>query len=102
MNRRIIFHDYAEIHRLLLHRAGIRAAAVTLWKIEASPLVRIEFPGAMHHESAIGWITKLQAHPISYTDAVSFAVMTSSGCKAALSHDHHFVLAGFSLEPLSL
>ena len=60
---------------------------------------RIEFPGAMHHESAIGWITILQDHPISYTDAVSFAVMTSSGCTAALSHDHHFVLA---VLPLSL
>jgi uncharacterized protein len=86
----------AELHRLLLHRAGIRAAAVALERIEASPLVRIEFPGAVHHESAKSWIRKLYEHPISYTDAVSFAVMEISGYTEALAYDHHFHIAGFA------
>ena len=87
----------AEIHRLLLHRAGIEAAAAALAMLEASPLVRIEFAGPAHHQSAKHWMGKLRQHPISYTDAVSFAVLESVGCKEAMSFDHHFRPAGFSL-----
>ncbi len=87
----------AEIHRLLLHRAGIRAAGAALGKIEASPLVTIEFAEAAHHQSAIAWMDKLQDHPISYADAVSFAVMEAVGCTEAVSYDHHFRVAGFVL-----
>jgi len=87
----------AEIHRLLLHRAGSVAAAAALDKIEASPLVRMEFAGAAHHQAARTWLRKLPMHPISYADAVSFAVMESSGCTKAISFDQHFLLAGFHL-----
>ena len=87
----------AEIHRLLLYRAGIRAASAALEKIEASRLVRIEFAGAVHHQSAKGWLDRLQEHPISYADAVSFAVMEAAGCGEAVSYDHHFQVAGFIL-----
>lgn len=86
----------AELHRLLLHRAGIRAAEAALDKIEASPLVRIDYPGEAAHKSAKAWIRELYKHQISYTDAVSFAVMEASRCTAALTFDHHFHLAGFS------
>jgi uncharacterized protein len=87
----------AEIHRLLLYRAGIQAAAAALAKIEASPLVRIEFAGEAHHQSAKRWIDRLNAYPISYTDAVSFAVMEASVCIEALSYDRHFRIAGFTI-----
>jgi uncharacterized protein len=86
----------AEIHRLLIHRAGMKAAATALAKIESSPSVRIEFVGPGHHESAKIWLTKLQDQPITYTDAVSFAVLESAGCKEAMSYDQHFRRAGFS------
>ncbi len=86
----------AEIHRLLLYRAGIKAAAAALDRIEASSLVKIEFAVASHHNAAQIWLKKLSQHPISYADAVSFAVMEASGCKEALSYDHHFRLAGFA------
>ena len=87
----------AETHRFFLHGAGIKAAAATLAKIEASSLVRIEFAGADHHQSAKSWMEKLKDHPISYTDAVSFAVMKAEGCTEAIAFDHHFRLAGFAL-----
>jgi predicted nucleic acid-binding protein len=87
----------AEIHRLLLYRAGIRAAASALDRIESSPAVSIAFPGELHHRSAKSWIERLQEHPISYTDAVSFAVMNDSECVDVLSYDHHFRIAGFHL-----
>jgi len=86
----------AEIHRLLLHRVGSSAASAALSKIDASSLVHIEFTGETHHQSAKHWIERLQDHPISYTDAVSFAVMEDLGCTEALSYDRHFRLAGFT------
>ena len=43
------------------------------------------------------WIDRLADHAISYTDAVSFAVMEAARCRTALSFDNDFPLAGFSL-----
>jgi hypothetical protein len=85
----------AEIHRLFLHRAGIKAATSVLEKVEASPLVKIEFADSTHHQSAMAWMGKLREHPISYTDAVSFSVMEAAGCSDVLSYDQHFRIAGF-------
>ena len=86
----------AEIHRLLLYRTGSAAAAAALDRIESSPLVRIVFASAAHHQAGRNWLKKLAAHPISYTDAVGFAVMQHVGCTKALSFDGHFRLAGIS------
>jgi uncharacterized protein len=85
----------AELHRLLLYRAGIQAASVAFEKIEASPLLRIEFVTADHHKSAKSWLHSLSAHSVTYTDAVSFAVIEASDCSGVLSYDRHFWLAGF-------
>ncbi len=85
----------AEVHRLLLHRAGVRASGAALQKIEESHRVHIEFPGITQHKSAKAWIEKLHDYPISYTAAVSFALMESIGCTVAITFDHHFALAGF-------
>jgi uncharacterized protein len=85
----------AEIHRLLLYRAGIQAAAAALEKIESSPLVEIAFADASNHQAAKDWIKKLQDHPVSYTDAVSFSVMKATGGSEALTYDRHFHIAGF-------
>lgn len=87
----------AEVHRLLLHRVGIQAAATALAKIESSPAVQIAFPGPDHHGMGKGWLVRLGGHAISYTDAVSFAVMEVSACGQAVSYDKHFRLAGFDL-----
>lgn len=86
----------AETHRLILQRVGIKAAAAALAKIQASPLVRIEFESPAHHESAKSWLEKFRDFRISYTDAVSFAVMEASDCREAIAYDQHFRLAGFS------
>lgn len=85
----------AEVHRLLLYRAGIEAAAAALDRIAASALTKTEFPGPGHHKAALLWLKKLRQHPISYADAVSFAVMEEIGCMEAMSFDEHFRIAGF-------
>ncbi|MBI3186064.1 MAG: PIN domain-containing protein [Myxococcales bacterium] len=87
----------AEVHRLLLHRAGIPAARAALERIEASRLLTVLFPDLSIHREAMGWIDRLDDQVITYTDAVSFALMKASLCEAALSFDHDFTVAGFAL-----
>ena len=87
----------AETHRLLLHRAGVRPALWALDRFEASPLLTIVFPDATHHRAARSWLERLADQSISYTDAVSFAVMDATRCARVMSFDHDFMLAGFSL-----
>lgn len=87
----------AEVHRLLLFRAGPRAAAMALDRIDASPLVRLVFPTAADHASARAWLARLPDQRLTYTDAVSFAVMAQAKCHAVLGFDHDFVVAGFEL-----
>lgn len=87
----------AEAHRLLLHHAGIRPAVSALDRFEASPLLTIIFADAGHHRAARAWLERLADQPVSYTDAVSFAMMDATRCSGAMSFDHDFLLAGFSL-----
>ena len=87
----------AEVHRLLLFRAGVPAAAHALNRLEDSPALTIEFPTVEHHRVAREWLARLSNHPITYTDAVSFAVMATSRCNAALTFDSDFELAGFPI-----
>lgn len=87
----------AEAHRLTLSRAGVGAARRVLEKIDASPSVTVEFAGADAHARARHWIDHLSPHPITYADAISFAVMEATGCRTAISFDQDFVIAGFIL-----
>jgi predicted nucleic acid-binding protein len=87
----------AEVHRFVLFHVGIRPAALLVDRIDASPALAIEFVTAAHHTAARRWIAKLSDQVISYTDAVSFAVMEAMRCTAVMSFDHDFVSAGFRL-----
>jgi len=87
----------AEVHRFLLHRAGTAVAARALDRLESSPRLAVEFVRPEHHRAAREWLARLRDHPVSYTDAVSFAVMTARRCRTALSFDRHFQTAGFDL-----
>jgi predicted nucleic acid-binding protein len=86
----------AEVHRWLLFRAGIGPAAATLDRIDATPLVQIVYPTAEHHRAARAWLARLGDQRITYADAVSFAVMSALGCRAALTFDRDFAVAGFT------
>jgi uncharacterized protein len=86
----------AETHRLTLFRAGVQPALHVLELIDASPSVTIHFPTADDHAAARRWLDRLRPRPVTYTDAVSFAVMESAGCGQVLSFDQDFVAAGFA------
>jgi predicted nucleic acid-binding protein len=87
----------AEVHRLVLFRLGVRPAEVALERIEASAHVGLHFASPEDHGTARAWLKRLAPHPITYTDAVSFAVMDRVRCGHALAFDHDFEVAGFTL-----
>jgi uncharacterized protein len=87
----------AECHHWLLFRTGIRPARAFLSHLDSSAALTIEFPTAEHHRAGEAWLTRLADQRITYTDAVSFAVMRALGCSTAMSFDHDFVVAGFRL-----
>jgi predicted nucleic acid-binding protein len=89
----------AEVHRLLLFRAGPAAAAAALEHIDRSGPVAIGFADATHHAAARDWLHRLKDHRITYTDAVSFSFMAASRCGAALTYKNHFAVAGFDIAP---
>jgi uncharacterized protein len=86
----------AETHRLTLFRAGVQSARRFLELVEASPSVTILFPDAEHHAAARRWLERLGSRPVTYTDAVSFAVMEVNGCGHVLGFDEDFAAAGFT------
>ena len=85
------------MHRLTLFRVGVQAALRGLDRIDASPSVTIHFAGAEDHRAARRWLERLAPRPITYTDAVSFAVMEATRCRHVLGFDQDFVVAGYSL-----
>jgi predicted nucleic acid-binding protein len=87
----------AETHRLTLFRAGVQSARRFLEVIDASPSVTIHFPATAEHTAARRWLERLGSRPVTYTDAVSFAVMEAAGCHHVLGFDQDFAAAGFTL-----
>jgi predicted nucleic acid-binding protein len=89
----------AEVHRWLLFRAGPLAARTALERIERSGSLEVVFTSRDDHVAAHGWLGRLADQRVSYTDAVSFAVMRARRCEAALTFDRDFVVAGFRRLP---
>jgi predicted nucleic acid-binding protein len=87
----------AEIHRLTLFRAGHAPALRALNLIDASPSVTVYFATSDDHLAGRHWIERLAPRPVTYTDAVSFAVMETTMCTHVLGFDEDFAAAGFEL-----
>jgi uncharacterized protein len=87
----------AETHRLTLFRAGVQPARRFLELVDASPGVTVHFPGAADHAAARRWLERLGSRPVTYTDAMSFAVMEAIACRHVLGFDQDFAAAGFTL-----
>jgi uncharacterized protein len=85
----------AEVHRLILHRVGVKAAALALDRIESSKQVSIVFATDAHHAAARARLAKMGDHRVTYADAVGFAVIEDLRCIGFLSFDSDFLLAGF-------
>jgi predicted nucleic acid-binding protein len=87
----------AELHRLTLFRAGYEPALRALERIDASSSVTVHFATADDHLAAREWLRRLAPRPVTYTDAVSFAVMEATKSTHVLGFDQDFAAAGFEL-----
>jgi predicted nucleic acid-binding protein len=59
--------------------------------------VTVVYPAAPEHVAACRWLDRLGARPVTYTGAVSFAVMDHARWGHVLGFDQDFVAAGFSV-----
>jgi predicted nucleic acid-binding protein len=89
----------AETHALLLRRTNRNVALTFVREVRRAPNIVVA-SSAEYEESAVAdWLAKFDDQPFSFTDAVSFAVMSDRGVRAALALDHHFAVAGFAVIP---
>jgi uncharacterized protein len=85
----------AETHALLLRRVGHTAALTFVKTVGEPPNVVVQSTQELEHTAAHHWLARYVDQDFSFTDAVSFAVMTERQIKDALALDHHFAIAGF-------
>lgn len=89
----------AETHALLLRRTSRKVALAFVREVRRAPNIVVA-SSAEHEESAVAdWLEKFDDQSFSFTDAVSFAVMSDRGARLALALDHHFAVAGFEVIP---
>jgi predicted nucleic acid-binding protein len=89
----------AETHALLLGRTNRKVALNFAREVRRSPNIVIS-SSLDYEESAITErLDKFDDQDFSFTDAVSFAVMSDRGIREALAVDHHFTVAGFTVVP---
>jgi len=87
----------AELAKLLSHRMGYPFAIACIADIYDSPRFRI-LPSTRADEIAsLDWMRKFADQGVSFTDCVSFALMTRYRIRTAFSFDRHFLLAGFQI-----
>lgn len=89
----------AETHVLLMRRISHSVAMTFVREVSRSPNIIVR--SSEEHEAAAvtDWLERFDDQDFSFTDAVSFVVMTERGISEALALDHHFSSAGFSLLP---
>ena len=89
----------AETHVLLLRRTNRKVALTFVREVSRAPNIVVA-SSAEYEESAVkDWLEKFDDQSFSFTDAVSFAVMSDRGLREALAIDHHFAVAGFEVVP---
>ena len=88
-----------ETHALLLRRAGRKVALTFVREVRRSPNIVVASSPEFEESAVADWLEKFDDQLFSFTDAVSFAVMSDRGTREALALDHHFAIAGFVVIP---
>jgi predicted nucleic acid-binding protein len=89
----------AETHALLLRRAGRKVALTFVREVGRTPNIVVASSAEYEESAVVDWLGKFDDQLFSFTDAVSFAVMSDRGVREALALDHHFAVAGFVVLP---
>ena len=88
-----------ETATLLGRRADNRFAAKRLKNIYASSVLKILRPDTEDELQAIEWFVKFADQGVSFTDCMSFTLITREGLRTVFSFDQHFDFAGFGRVP---
>lgn len=91
-----------ETFTLLARRAGYTFATERARILYASPALTILRPDRDDELRALEYFQKYADQKVSFTDAVSLALMRKTQLKLAFSYDRHFQQAGFTIWPASL
>jgi predicted nucleic acid-binding protein len=85
----------AETHALAMRRIGAASALTFVQTVAEAPNVVVHSTADLEAKAIRLWLERYSDHDFSFTDAVSFAVMTERRIDEALTLDHHFEVAGF-------
>ena len=92
-------HVIGETYTFLARVRDARTALAFVAKTRASIVLDLIFVPEEIENRAFAWLEKYEDQKLSYTDAVSFAVMEELGLRKAFSFDRHFEAAGFARMP---
>ena len=87
----------AEAHTTLMRRINSRVALAFLENLLSSMRILIIHPDGVTDQEALRMLRKYADQRISFTDATSFAVMSSRSIREAFSYHKHFRIAGFNM-----
>ena len=93
--------DYVADETLTLMRLRLGLDAAEAWwrQVDGSSRLRWEFISVARADKARTLFFRYRDKGSSFTDCTSFAVMRELRLHEALTTDHHFAQAGFSLKP---
>lgn len=89
----------AETHALLLRRTTHASALAFLHHVGRPPNVVVYSTPELDAQAVADWLERYDDQAFSFTDGVSFAVMTERGIADALALDRHFASTGFRMLP---
>ena len=92
----------SELFTLLSRRAGYGFAAGRARSIYRSAALTILRPDEDDEMKALAYFEKFADQGVSFTDAVSFALMRRHRIRRVFTFDRHFALAGFEAVPGSV
>lgn len=85
----------AETHALTMRRIGSAPALAFVRTVAEPPNLVVHSTAELEAKAIRAWLERYGDQDFSFTDAVSFAVMTERRIDEALTLDHHFEVAGF-------
>lgn len=87
----------AETHALLLRRVGGPVALTFVQNVPQPPNAIVPSDAGIEAHAVHDWLERFTDQDLSFTDAVSFAIMAERDIEDALTLDHRFAAAGFRM-----